>query len=150
MTTGSSRDMDALLLRDLARAGGRDGIAPEHTGPRDPLDIEYWREQVRQDPSIIGAALIASLEEIARLRAWVDTVLDRVPEAYGDDAPAEVVIDRWLNDLVDLYDAAGYWRTEYQLGRAGVAMPSTYKAAGEALAAAYDRVRTDEETTDAG
>lgn len=35
----------------------------------DQLDVAYWREQVAKEPSIIGAGLVASLDEILRLRA---------------------------------------------------------------------------------
>lgn len=127
MTTGSTDNVDATLLRDLARAGGPEGIAPEHTSPA-------------ETPEELRARL-------AELQAWVDTTLDRVPDSYGTEPPATAVIDRWLDDLVNLHDKAGEWR---------VAREETWDqpallVAEAALAEAVDRVRTDEEgETDAG
>lgn len=146
MTTGSTDNVDATLLRDLARAGGPEGLPPEHATPAqalaDKVDDLYDQLSKLRGERDEFAAYAA---QVGDQRQWIETVLDRVPEAYGDLEKPEAVIDRWLDDLVNVYDAVGYWRAEYQLGRAGVAMPSTYKAASESLAAAFDRVRTDEE-----
>lgn len=129
MTNGPSQHVDALFLRDKA-ALETDGAPP----PEQPQDQE--------------ARDLAQLEGIQR---WVESVLDRVPEAYGDRDKPEEIIDRWLDDLLRFADHVRDWRRQW-VDTSTEDFPPT--ASGQALAAlieAADRIRVgdEEEDTDA-
>ncbi len=170
MTTGSSEHADALLLRDAASAASAAGEPWQRPEPPpsarytivgDSLRVETGEgvtEVVHYDiPTLLGqAGRYASdgawaeadglVAERDALKAWILTVLDRVPEAYGHEGPPEQIIDRWLDDLVNVYDAGRALGAAW--GAATARDPVDLAAvqhAEEALAAALDRVRTDEE-----
>lgn len=134
MTHGPTPESDALLLRDLARAGGPDGIA------------KYPQSDVDSVALVEAADDAADLAHLDRLKAWILTVLDRVPEAYGDRDKPERIIDLWLDDLTNLHAAVKAWREwaggpfEPVPGKDG-----PWLDAHNGIVTAFDRIRTDEE-----
>lgn len=82
----------------------------------DQLDVAYWREQVAKEPSIIGAGLVASLDEILRLRAERDALLPVVEaaRAWVHCRPPQV-LQEFHDALVAAVDALDHTAPETAL-----------------------------------
>mgnify|MGYP001615218807 CR=1 FL=1 len=47
----------------------------------------------------LRAKLYQTLEELKELKEWQNTIANRIPESYDDDASQEGIIDKWLDDV---------------------------------------------------